>query len=572
MAAAANTTLSTDTSQEEDREAEKQDAFKADAEVISAPATEKPQAAGPPSGVKPEYPEGLALSIVVVALMLSMFLVALDMSIIATAIPKITADFQSLDQVGWYGSAFFLTLAAFVSFWGKAYKHLPIKWSFLTAILVFELGSLICAVSPNSTALIVGRAIQGAGGAGVTGGVYTIIAYVVPPPKVAAYMGLVGAVFSLASVAGPLVGGAFTQNVTWRWCFYINLPVGGATLVTLLFCFHTPPHARPVKISLKELFLTFDIPGIGILICSLVCFFLALEWGGITYAWNSSKVVGCLVGWIAIAILFVVVEWKQGERAIIVPRILKKRTIAVGSAFIFCTNVAGFARVYNLPIYFQAIDGVSPSESGIRVLPTILAISLFTFVGAGAVGKIGWYQPFLIFGSMLATIGGSLIYTFDIGTSIGKFIGYQVIAGAGIGIAIQVPVIVAQATSSRPDMAVSMSTVLFFQFLAGSIGVGAAQNIFDNRLIASLPTYAPTVSVADVLNVGAYDLPGAFPDPIELLGVLQSYMQGLKAAWIFSIVLSACTFLISFTAPWKSIKPKPSPPAAAAATTTGAAV
>ena len=170
---------------------------------------------------------------------------------------------------------------------------------------------------------------------------------------------------------------------------------------------------------------------------------------------------------------------------------------------------------------------------------------------------------------MLAIIGGSLIYTFDIGTSTGKFIGYQVIAGAGIGIAIQVPVIVAQATSSRPDMAVSMSTVLcefpmlsllqsywprrpdnitVFQFLAGSIGVGATQNVFDNRLITSLPTYAPDVSVTDVLNVGAYDLLGAFPNPVELLGVLQSYMQGLKAAWIFSIALSACTLLISFIA------------------------
>jgi MFS transporter, DHA2 family, glioxin efflux transporter len=213
------------------------------------------------------------------------------------------------------------------------------------------------------------------------------------------------------------------------------------------------------------------------------------------------------------------------------------------------------------------------------------------------VGKIGYYQPFLIVGSMLATIGGGLIYTFDIDTPSSKFIGYQVIAGTGIGLAIQIPIIVAQATSTRADVSIAMSTMLcksalsgtvfafaviswphrillvqngnvitVFQFVAGAIGVSSAQSIFNNRLITSLPAYAPDVTAEQVLAVGAYDLRGAFTDS-QLPGVLQCYMVGLRSAWALSIALSGLTFVISFLAEWKSIKPKTPSPANAGSST-----
>jgi hypothetical protein len=171
-----------------------------------------------------EYPAAFRLAMIIVALALSIFLVAIDMTIVATAIPRITDQFHSLDQVGWYGSAFFLTIASFQSTWGKAYKYFPLKSSFLISIMIFEIGSLVCAVARNSTTLIVGRAIAGAGGAGIASGAYTIIAFSAPPKQRPAFTGILGASYGIASVIGPLLGGVFTDKLTWRWCVSSTRP------------------------------------------------------------------------------------------------------------------------------------------------------------------------------------------------------------------------------------------------------------------------------------------------------------------------------------------------------------
>ncbi|KAL4870741.1 hypothetical protein BDV12DRAFT_195213 [Aspergillus spectabilis] len=484
------------------------------------------------------YPPRPTLVIIVIALMLSMFL-----SIIATAIPKITVQFKSMHDIAWYGSAFFLTLAAFQSAWGTVYKIFSLRGAFLTAIGIFEVGSLVCALAPKSVALIVGRAIQGMGGAGLTGGCYTIAAYVAPPTKVPIIIGLLGSTFSLASIAGPLLGGAFSSHVTWRWCFYINLPIGGVAAAGLFIFFRTPEHAKSAYgAPLKEKLKRFDYVGLVILLAGLVCFFLALQWGGVNRPWSSGSIIALLVLWAVLTIALVLIEWYQGDRALMVPRLLVDRNIGACCAFIFFLNAANFSLIYNLPIYFQAINGDSPMGSGVKNIPTILSTSIATFLSSAIVTKIGYYQPFLLVGSILATIGGGLIYSMDLSTSLARMIGYQILYGAGTGISVQIPIIVAGAMSSTEEQPIAMATVLFFQFISAAYGVGATDSILNNLLLRTIPTSMPGIDPTSVLNAGSSGLQAVFEGD-ELLGARQSYLKGLQGSWALGVALFGVTFL-----------------------------
>jgi MFS family permease len=235
------------------------------------------------SGRDFEYPKGIHLALLLTSLFVSIFIVALDRMIIATAIPAITDEFKSLPDVGWYGSAYLLTTCSFQLLFGKLYTFWAVKTIWLSSIVIFEIGSAICGAAPNSTALIIGRAVQGVGGAGIFSGAIVTIVYAVPLEKRPLYQGMFGAVFGLASILGPLIGGAFTSNVTWRWCFYINLPIGGVAFVISAFLLRIPDRDT-TQLPLREKLAQLDAAGTTLLIPGVVALLLALQWGGLTYA------------------------------------------------------------------------------------------------------------------------------------------------------------------------------------------------------------------------------------------------------------------------------------------------
>ncbi|KAI4851222.1 MFS general substrate transporter [Aureobasidium sp. EXF-8845] len=460
-----------------------------------------------------DYPKGATLFIIVLALVLSVFLSALDITIVATAIPKINDEFHDLTKQAWYGSAFFLTSGSFQASWGKAYKFLPLKWTFLSAIMIFEIGSLLCGIAPNSETLIVGRAVAGVGCAGMGTGGYTIIAFLVEPSKRPTYTGIMGFSYCVASVIGPLIGGAITSNTTWRWCFYINLPVGAITVLIILLFFRTPPEIKPIAATWKERFFQADLVGVALIMGALVTYSLAMQYGGQLKTWNSSLVIGLLVGFALILVVFVAWERYSGERAIIVPRLLMQRHVGVGSIFAFFFAGSYYLVIYYLPIYFQSIDGATPIMSGVNTLPFILAATLAVVSAGLFLTKTGLAAPLQLCSAAVGVLGCGFIYTFEVDTS----------------------------------------TV--FLNVGGGLLINAAGSAFINRTLAVLPTTAPGVDSSVVIATGATQLHTVFTKD-QLPGILQAYMAGIKVTFAIALAATCISFVVSLASDWKRLDPE----------------
>lgn len=279
-----------------------------------------------------KYLSGFKLAILSIGLCLTTFVIALDNTIIATAIPKITSVFNSLEDVGWYGSSYLLTTTSLQPSFGKVYTYFDVKYTYLSALVLFEVGSVICAAASSSAMFIVGRAVAGAGAAALYSGGMTIIGFSVPLRKRAIYIAALSSMFGIASVVGPILGGAFTDRLSWRWCFWINLPFGAVSLAVVFF-FFSNPERKYSHIPVKERLKNVDFAGAIFLICAIVSLLLALQWGGFTYSWKNSKVWGTLLGFGLIIAVFIGIQIKQGDRATIPIRVFKQQTVLVSCIY-----------------------------------------------------------------------------------------------------------------------------------------------------------------------------------------------------------------------------------------------
>ncbi|KAK0708141.1 major facilitator superfamily domain-containing protein, partial [Lasiosphaeris hirsuta] len=384
---------------------------------------------------EPEYPSRLGLGLIALGLCFAVFLFALDQTIVANAIPKITEEFDSVSDIGWYGSgnyvqlipnqipnacylanllsfaAFMLATAAFQLIYGKAYTFFSIKYTFFLAIGLFELGSLVCALSPTSIALIIGRAVAGLGGSGIMTGALVIIAHSVPLRTRPIFLGAMGGIFGIASVCGPLLGGVFTDRLTWRWCFYINLPFGAVTILAIALFFNPP--RRPAVDNLPFLVKVKKIDWLGMFffIPSIISLLLALQWGGSVYPWNSSRIIALFVIFGVLGVGFGVVQFRRGEQAIVPPRIIGQRSVGAAAWHAFCNGAAFFVVIYYTPLWHQFIGQVSAVESGIRLLPMVFGMVIMVIMSGVLVTVIGYYAPLMILSSILAPIGEGLLST-----------------------------------------------------------------------------------------------------------------------------------------------------------------
>jgi MFS family permease len=454
--------------------------------------------------------------------------------------------------VGWYGTALLITFAAVQTMWGKMFKYYPLKATHLVTLAIFELGSLVCAVTPTSKGLIAGRAIAGVGAAGLCTGTFTIIGYTVEPTLQPTFMGLMGATYACACFIGPIIGGAFTTEVTWRWCFYLNLPVGGLAAFIIVFFLKSPPYHQPPKVSFVHKMSQMDFSGVILCIGFFVCYVLALQWGGVEKSWSNSDVIGTFVGFGVLAILFVINEWWLGERASVVPRIMKNRRVLWCNVVVTLNSAGFFVLIYYLPIYFQSVRGTSAITSAVHNLPFLIG-GLTSMVSGAALSATNQFIPFMAIGAALSAVGGGLIYTFEVDTPTGNWIGYQIIAGASTGFISQSPIMASTAIADMSDMSTVSAMCLFFQHVGGSLAVPAAESIFNNLLYKSLPQYAPGVDARTIATLGASDF-RQYVTPEQLPGVLQAYMHGLKGVFALATALLAASVPFVFFPKWEKLR------------------
>ncbi|KAJ3946368.1 uncharacterized protein N0V96_004729 [Colletotrichum fioriniae] len=515
---------------------------------------------GPPTGPPPVFdeaeenfkPKTITFWLVILSNFVAMFLVALDRTIIATAIPRITDEFQSLGDIGWYGSAYMLTTAASQLVFGRIYKFYSLRGAFLGSILIFEIGSLICGVAPSSPVLIAGRAIAGVGSAGIFTGAMMVMIPMIPLHKRPMFQGIFGMVFGLASVIGPLVGGGFTSNVTWRWCFYINLPIGGVAFVFLFFMLKAPRRQPQEPATLFQHFKRLDPLGTFFFVPSVVSLLLALEWGGSEYAWNDGRIIALFVVFGVAFMAFAAVQVLMPKTATVPVRIIKQRTMLAGAFFMLFLAGSMMLAVYYLPIWFQAVQGANPVNSGIYTIPLVLSIVVSSIISGGATQKIGYYVPSMILCPCIMSVGLGLMSTFQPGISSGHWIGYQFLTGFGLGFGMQTVGLAVQAVLPKEDVSTGVSISFFAQQLGAAIFVSVGQSILSNLLVSEL-SGIPGLSAQAIVNTGATNLHTVVPAQF-LDVVVRAYNYACTRIFLAGMGLSLATLICALFMEWKNIK------------------
>ncbi|KAL8291795.1 hypothetical protein RQP46_002053 [Phenoliferia psychrophenolica] len=457
------------------------------------------------------YPTGIKLKLILMSMLLVNFLVALDQTIVAAAVPVIANDFRALSDVGWYGSAYLLTGTALQPLFGKAFWFFSKKWLFIGCLVTFEVGSIICAAAQSSKVFIVGRAIAGIGFGGLYIGILAIVATVLPVSRQALFTSVIGACYGLGATIGPVIGGTFTSKVTWRWCFWINVPIGGVALVIAIVFLN--PAEKKQELSVMQRLARMDWIGTTFLLGSIISLLLALQDGGVVSAWNSPKQKGLLVAFGLLFVMFFITQYFMKENASINLRVLRQRSIFLACLMNLTIGSVYFALLYYVPIYFQAVRGSTPIHSGVQALALIGSAIASVIVSGGLVEAFkGRFNPEMYFGTICASIGCGLLSMLTPSTSTGKWVGYQLLAG-GIGAAFMLPYIASQIILPAADRPAGATATIFFQTLGATIFVSVANAIYQNKFLEYIQAI-PGLDVGAVVASGVSSFREIVPEAL----------------------------------------------------------
>jgi len=418
--------------------------------------------------------------IILPGLLLAILLAMLDNLIVSTALPRIVGDLGGVAHLSWVVTAYILASLVVTPFYGKLGDMYGRKKFFVVAIVIFLAGSALSGLSQSMAELIMFRAIQGLGAGGLMVGAMATLGDIVAPRERGKYMSYMMVVMMLATIGGPLLGGFITENFSWRWIFYINLPVGGAALVYIISTLHLP--AKRVNHRL-------DYLGGGLLAVAAISLVLLATWGGTEYPWASGQIIGLAVLAVAAAAAFCMVELRVAE-PILPLHVFRNRNFSLTMALTFLTGLAMFGALTFLPLYQQTVQGASPTLSGLMLTPMMLGVTVTSIVAGQVTTRTGRYKIFPILGGAIMGVGMYLLTGLGISTTKTTSAIYYVVLGLGMGFLMQMVSLIAQNSVQQKDMGVASSARMFFQQIGGSLGVAAFGAVFARRLTESLAAAA----------------------------------------------------------------------------------
>ncbi|KAF1914749.1 permease of the major facilitator superfamily [Ampelomyces quisqualis] len=505
----------------------------------------------------PKRKPSKSLFITITSLYLGTFLVALDTTIINTALPAITTSFHALNNLAWYGSAYLLTLTALQPTFGKLYKIVNVKPLYLGCIILFEVGSIICATARSSLIFIIGRAIAGCGAAGLMQGSFAIVTKTVRLSQRPFYFGLFVSAFGVSIGVGPVLGGMLADRGMWRWCFWINLPLGAMVFMLVLACLKSmgvDGKADRSVCGIMQFLYRLDIGGSILLVASVSCLFMAMQWGGQSLPWGSPIVIGLVISSAVLFAFFLILEWAMGDDASVPFPVLQERSIASGGVYLFFFAMPNFSYSVFVPMFFQAVKSFSAQRSGAELLFLAMTQILSVVVVGALVSKLGYYTPFITAGTALGVVGSGLITQLNASTPHFLWATYFVICGIGTGSAINLPYTAVSAVLKEKDMVIGNAVLQFSFQLGGAISLCISQTLFLHRLTSNTKWELPDVSTSAIMDAGANGLLSLIEAPAELYMLKAAYMDAIQIVFIFLLVASGFAFLASFGFEHKNVK------------------